>query len=207
MGLIAKSGGADYEPIPAGMHTAICFAVYDLGSHLEKGAGWEKVQRKVRIVWEIPELRIQINGKDLPRAKMADYTLTLNEKGKLRPMLEGWRGKPFTDEELAGFDLEKLLGVACQILIVHNPGKNGTVYDNIQTIVPAPKGYKGKPENPLKFFSLDDGDSDLEGIPEKTKEKIMASQEWQKTDVAMPVVMDGDPAEEVTEEEDDNLPF
>jgi hypothetical protein len=40
------------------------------------------------------------------------YTLILNEKGNLRPMLEAWRGRKFAPQELKGFDLERLLGSA-----------------------------------------------------------------------------------------------
>ena len=36
------------------------------------------------------------------------YTLCLHERAALRKDLESWRGRKFTEQELDGFDLEKL---------------------------------------------------------------------------------------------------
>lgn len=68
------------------------------------------------------------------------YTLSLHEKSKLRPMLEAWRGRKFTNEELEGFDLERLLGANCQVQVCHNISSDGQVYANVQAVVPAAKG-------------------------------------------------------------------
>ena len=44
----------------------------------------------------------------------------MSEKANLRKDLEGWRGKSFTESELEGFDLEKLIGSNCMLNIVYN---------------------------------------------------------------------------------------
>jgi hypothetical protein len=70
------------------------------------------------------------------------YTLSLHEKANLRRELETWRGKKFTAEEGEGFDLEKLLGANCQLQVIHNEKDDGTVYANVQAIVPAGRGLE-----------------------------------------------------------------
>src|SRR3990167_2490369 len=63
-----------------------------------------------------------------------------DEKANLRKHLEAWRGKKFTKEELDGFDVEKLLGVNCQLQVIHNLSDNGGTFANVQAIVPLGKG-------------------------------------------------------------------
>lgn len=65
---------------------------------------------KIRIFWEIIGETIEINGEQMPRLVSKEFTLSLNEKSKLRQALQSWRGKAFTAEELQGFDLRKVLG-------------------------------------------------------------------------------------------------
>lgn len=181
MGLMARdSGGEGFDPVEAGVHNALCFAVYDLGTHHSIGQGWDKMVRKVLIMWELSDLRIEIDGKDLPRAISNRYTLTLHEKGKLRGDLEGWRGQPFTQEQLDGFDLRNLLGAGCQLQVIHEPGKNGKTYANIKTIIPAPKGgAKVVCENEHKFFCFEDDGANLpDGMPEWVQKIIRESAEW-----------------------------
>jgi hypothetical protein len=48
------------------------------------------------------------------------FTKSLSPKGRLRPALESWRGRPFTKEELSGFDIEKLVGANCLLNIGEN---------------------------------------------------------------------------------------
>ena len=44
----------------------------------------------------------------IARTISATYTLSLGERSNLRKMLESWRSRAFTPEELQGFDLEKV---------------------------------------------------------------------------------------------------
>jgi hypothetical protein len=73
-----------------------------------------------------------------PYMVMATFTNSLHEKSRLRPMLEAWRGRKFTNEELDGFDLEKLIGANCQVQVIHAITDKGT-YANIQAVVPKQK--------------------------------------------------------------------
>ncbi len=194
MGLIAKAQGGDFErpdPIPEGCEIAICYSVVDLGTQRWEFSGEPKVARKVLIQWEIPAHRIEIERNDetldLPRATSKQYTNSLHEKASLRKHLEAWRGKKFTDDELKGFDLQNLLGKACQLQIVHERGKKDPtkVYANIAAIMSLPRGMKQpEPENPLSFFSLEDfkpGEDIVipDSIPKWVHEIIHKSDEWQ----------------------------
>lgn len=181
MGLIAKDkGGTDFQPIPEDLHLAICYGIWDIGTQYNEK--WDKTSHKVIIVWELPECRgeFERDGKkvDLPRAISKTYTLSLHEKSALRKDLESWRGKKFSEEELKGFDLKKLLGAACQIQVLHN--KIGDkIFTNIATITKAPSSsVKPFPENPPTFFSFDDGMEIPSSTPKWIADRIKQSEEY-----------------------------
>lgn len=133
MPIIAKAGG-NYKLAPAGLHQAVCVDVVDLGE--EKSERYGKTQYKIRLVWQISETDPDTGKPFLISRK---YTNSLGEKATLRKDLEGWRGRPFSKDELTGFDLEKLLGVGAQLMIVHAEKEGGT-FSNVQAIVPVAKG-------------------------------------------------------------------
>src|SRR4051794_3571047 len=115
MGIIAKANGGDFVLCPAGAHAGVCVDVIDLGIVESEFNGEKKKAHKVRVVWQIEEE--QDNGKRFTAGKR--YTLSLHEKATLRKDLESWRGRPFTNQELDGFDLEKLLGIGALINVIH----------------------------------------------------------------------------------------
>jgi hypothetical protein len=53
------------------------------------------------------------------------FTLSLHEKAALRAFLVSWRGKQFTPEELKGFDVENVIGAPCMIQIIRQFGPDG----------------------------------------------------------------------------------
>jgi len=160
MALTARDkGGGDFQTIPADLHTGVCYAIWDIGTHFDQKFG--KSIHKVIIGWELPEVRgeFERDGKkiDMPRTISKRYRLSLHKKADLRKDLENWRGLPFTEAELKGFDVKKLLGVPCQIQVTHKNGDDGKVYANISGIVKAPKGLpKPTLETPQQFFSFEE---------------------------------------------------
>ena len=194
MGVTAKQPDQEikYEPIPMGLHTAICYGVFDLGTqHIvgktSTGESFDNWLRRVLIVWELPEVRgeFERDGKkmDLPRAISQEYTLSLHSKSGLRHDLETWRSKGFTENELKGFDITKLLGVPCQIQVIHKPSKDGSkTYSNVGSIVQAPKGYEAVLENDPVYFSFEDNMEIPETIPEWIQNKIKQSKEWKDSE-------------------------
>ena len=135
MPIYAKRPESTFTPAPEGLHPAVCCDVVELGTEVNSFNGG--LQEKVRIVWQLEDIN-QDTGK--PYEASQKYTLSLHEKAKLCQHLEAWRGRKFTEEEVAGFDLEKLIGVPCQIQIVHNIKEGGKTYANVQAVVPLGKG-------------------------------------------------------------------
>lgn len=134
MPIFAKAGPT-FTPAPAGLHQGVCVDVVDLGVLEVTYAGQTKRQHKIRLAWQIEET--DDAGKRFIVGKR--YTCSLHEKSALRKDLESWRGRAFSFDELAGFDLEKLLGANAQINIQHAT-KDGSTYANVVGIVPLGKG-------------------------------------------------------------------
>ena len=184
MGLIAKetgNGGVSREPIEAGMHHAICYGLIDLGTHFDEM--YKKTNHKAMVQWEIPSLRLELTKDNetvnVPRIISKRYTISLHEKSGLRKDLESWRGRAFTADELRGFDLNNLLGVNCNLNIVHQT-RDGKTHANISSIVPLMKVQEIlKPESPVTTFCIVDGDDIPANLSPKVVEYIQQSEEWQ----------------------------
>jgi len=156
--MIASEGSNKKKstPIPAGMYPAVCYAACDRGTHHDER--FDKDKREVVLIFEVPGVRIDIEKdgvtKSLPRAISKTYTVSLHEKANMRKDLQGWRGRPFTLEELKGFKLENVVGKPCLLNLV--PSECGK-YTNIGGINPLMAGMEApKQENPSTYFSFDD---------------------------------------------------
>lgn len=118
----------EYEVPPAGLHAAVCVDVVDLG--IVQGNYGPQV--KIKIVWQLAET----NKKGYRFLVSQRYTPSLHKKSKLRPILESWRGRPFSPEEEKLFDIESVLRANCQLSITHNI-TDESVYANVSAVVPA----------------------------------------------------------------------
>lgn len=135
MGLMV-SAGKSYPTAPAGVHLGVCCDVIDLGMVTTVWEGKERTSRKVVIVWQIGEVNAE-TGKRYTVSKR--YTASLHEKSGLRRDLQSWRGRPFTQDELKGFDLEAVLRQDAMLNVVHNE-KGGSTYANVEAVMRPPKG-------------------------------------------------------------------
>ena len=136
MPIVASAGsGTKFAPAPAGSHASVCCDVVDLGIVETTYQGQTKRKHMVRLSWQIDEPRD--DGKPFMVSKR--YTLSLHEKAGLRKDLESWRGRPFTEAELKGFDLEVLIGIGCFLNVVHRVVGADT-YANVAAIMKLPKG-------------------------------------------------------------------
>lgn len=210
MALTAKKSGQMFDPISQGLHHAICYAVYDLGTQYQERFG--KYVRKILIGWEIPGERITIERdgeqKDLPRAISKTYTNSLHEKAQLRKDLESWRGRAFSERELEGFDILALLGANCMIQVIHKK-KDDKTYANVANIVSLPRVMEKKEcENPHKWFSFEEGMDIPENTPQWIIDIIKASNEWQMANGGGMPSQDSPPVEDgIPPVSDDDLPF
>lgn len=192
MAIIAKNEqGGSFEPIPEGVHTAICVSIIDLG--MQYSEKWDKSTHKAMVTWELPEETYTKDGETKPRTLSKEYSLSLGEKSNLRKDLQAWRGRAFTDEELAGFDLKNVLGKGCQIQLIHTE-KNGNKYANIASIMGLPKGMKLDEPSNIVYFDL--GDTEcmklMAQIPEWIQNKIKESDDYKNMvlDSDLPVAGD-----------------
>lgn len=182
MGIIVTEGST-FEPHPEGQFRAVCVDVVERHG-VETAFG---PKNKVRLVWQTEATRE--DGK--PFLASASFNASLHEQSRLRPFLEGWRGKKFTRDELKGFDLEKLIGVQAVIQIVHTE-KDGKVYDNVTTIMRPMQGMT--PVQPNGYIRVQDReDSKAQAhVPPAKRAAVAAG---------------FDQFPEALEAEDDDLPF
>jgi hypothetical protein len=131
--IYARKSSTTYANPPEGLHPAVCIDVIDLG---DQPTAWGP-KPKIELRWQLDEVNPETQKPFIVRAR---FTNSLHEKAILRQTLETWRNKKFTADELRGWDLEKLIGVCCQVQVVHAPGDEGRVWANVQAVVPFPKG-------------------------------------------------------------------
>ncbi len=174
---VSESKTGNFEMPPAGPIAARCSRLIDLGTQESSFEGETKHQRKVLVTWELAELR----SDGTPFVISRRFGLSLHEKAALRGFLQAWRGRPFTAEELAGFDLSKLLSAPCLLNIMHTQ-RNAKDYANIASISPLPKGMTA-PElsAPGVLFDIDapDAPASFLSLSDNLQTTIASSPEWQ----------------------------
>jgi len=162
--IIASSkGGLQFDPVPAGNHVARCYSMVYSGTIETEYLGEKKKAKKVHITWELPnELKVfkQENGEQ-PMVLSKAFTLSLSEKSTLRPFLESWRGKAFTQAEADGFDITTVVGHPCMLNVIHKTKKDGNIKAEISALSSMPKGLTCPPQNqqslifPVAAFDAD----------------------------------------------------
>lgn len=134
MPIIAKAGGGDFEKAPTGMQQAVCVHVSDIGRQRGSGQYADKILHKVIITWELAAKYKTGDRLGQPHKLSQFYTLSLGKKANLSKDLEGWRGRPFTEEERKAFDLENLLGKNCYL----NVGATEDDKRKVMAVTPIP---------------------------------------------------------------------
>ena len=157
MSMVVKSeGNSEIKQLEPGVYTGIASAIIDLG--IQENTMFGKRQRKVMIVWNIVGETVTVNDEEMPRVMSKEYTMSLGEKSTLRKDLEAWRGKPFSTDELNGFDLTNILNVPCQLQI-NQQEKNGKTFVTIAAIMAIPKGMKVEEIDNAYFFDTYDSNT------------------------------------------------
>lgn len=202
------------EQPPAGSHIARCIGIIDLGTqaHSWNNETWHS--RDVRLVWELPNELME--GRYKPELKGKPFGVSLRTKqslhpsAKLRRLLESWRGRKFTKDELTAFDPKKLLGAACRLTLIEDGD-----YVNVDSIAPLGRTEQcPKAMNLTTFLSLERDEFELavfERLSNKTKELIKLSPEYKALfetpaeDDVPPEALEESAAE--TEHADPDIPF
>lgn len=168
-----SGGGGDFEQPDAGSYAAICYRIIDLGTQKGEYLGVPNEKHQCLISFELDEK--MSDGRPFAVSKF--YTVSLNEKANLRKDLEGWRGRAFTEEELAGFDPKNVLGKPCMLSLIRtDKGKT-----KIASISKLPKGMNApEPVNPQLYFTMQAKTLDpaFDTLSEGIKKIIMQSPEY-----------------------------
>lgn len=147
---VSENKGGDYERVPLGMQAAVAARVYDLG--VQPGYQGGRPHQKYVILWELSERMTKGDFAGQRFRVSKTYTASLGSADKpsnLRKDLTSWRTRDFTPDELAKFDLDKIVGVNCTLNLVEKAKSDGRKYANIAAIMPPLKGAdKLKPETP-----------------------------------------------------------
>lgn len=185
MSLTVSEAGTGFEKCPEGTYPARCYRLVDLGSQQTEWQGQKKLSRKILIQFEVLGDERMSDGRPFQISKRV--TASLGEAAALRKMLESWRGKAFTGDELRAFDLTKLLGAFALINVVHTE-KNGRTYANLAGIMPLPKSMpKPDPVNDLLHFDLTAPDWEVfDGLSDGLKAAIQMSPEYQAASKRVP---------------------
>ena len=198
---LSEKSNAGYDPIPAGTHIAVCCAMVDIGSQWSEQ--YKNASRKVMIGWEIPGETITIDGEERPRTIYKRYTASLNPKARLRKDLEAWRGKAFTDQELAAFDLVKIVGTGCMLTVIHREF-NSKIYSDVAGVSSLIRGID--PPNlsePALVFDLDSAsDEDINKLPEWIQKLVKNSETYKERTVQAPELEDIPPEDSL-----EDIPF
>jgi len=131
-----------FLPHPEGQFVAKCVDVIDLGEKVEDFIGKpKKLSPKVVLVFRTGEQNPK-NNEVIDVS--AEYTVSMFDKANLRKMLEGWRGKQYTEAECdEGVPLHKLVGNWALLTIDHKISGQNRTYARIIGAVGVPKQMRG----------------------------------------------------------------
>ena len=199
-----SGGGSNFPMLAEGSYAAVCYMLVDIG--LQRNEAYGNSSRKVIIGWELADEYVEVDGEKKPRVFSARYTASLNEKAILRRDLAAWRGRDFTEAELAEFNLRNIIGAPCMIQIIHKKASNGKTYANLASIMALPKGMAA-PKRTLDsvIFDIDESDAeDLAMLPEWIANMVKASESWQQR---LSADKGGASMQDLDEADDGELPF
>lgn len=172
-----------FPQIPQGVYPARCYSIVDLWTQ-ESTFSWKtKKLRKVCIRWEFPTEFYDDEGTEKPFTIDKTYTLSLFEQSNLREHIESWLGRWLTPEETAvGFDMEQLLGLACQIQVLQAPSTKdpSKMFVNVNTVMSLPKGMTVPPQiHESVVVEVADWEGEkFNNLPKYYQEKIKESFEY-----------------------------
>lgn len=182
----------EYELCPAGNHLATVFKLVNIGHIETEYQGKKKSTHKIRIYWELPNepksYEKTVDGKqvkvDTVATVSAEYTLSLGDQSKLRPIIVGMLGKEFASEDEAyEFDIESLVGRSCLLNVVHEQTKDKTkTFAVVKSASPLLKGME-QPQmhNQKKIVDVNTSpEEEIDALYGTLKDKVKSSTEWKE---------------------------
>lgn len=178
----APVGGGDFELPPEGVYLARCYQMVDVGTQIRQSQFGTKEQRTIYLYWELLQTadgdKVEMENGEGPFTIFNNYKLSMHPKANLRKHLDSWRGKKFTDEEAADFDITKLLDKFCLLQIAHTASKDGSrTYANVANLMSTNKTAEGI--NELVAFNIEEPDMEVfNSFPDWLQSKIEDAPEW-----------------------------
>jgi len=171
--------GSDFEPIPVGNHAARCIGMFDIGHHYDKN--FDNWKHQLILMFEVPEHTIEFDGQQRPMTISKFYTRSLGRKANLHKDLVNWRGKAFTDDEIARFDLETILGHACLLSVIHTDAGKHRI-SGISGLVKGMQVPVAQHELRSYDMRIDTDGSAYKQLPEWIQKQVDKSRERQQTE-------------------------
>lgn len=133
----------EYDNIPEGQHEGRLVYVADLGLQERSYKGEEKPPaQQLSLGIELVGKTITIDGKEQPRVlwtRPFNIFYQLNDMGKELAMYKVFSP---TAKEGQVADWDSVLGLPCDVTVVHKQGTDGNTYDNIDNITGIPERYQ-----------------------------------------------------------------
>jgi hypothetical protein len=197
--LTQESGG--FRGLEPGIYNARCDLIADLGM---QDTGKYGLKHKVYIRFAVPDQTGEDkDGNKFQMSIGSKFTASLGKKANLRKVLEGWRGKPFTEEELEGFELTKLLNAPATIVVGTYLDREGKERPSLENVLKCKSEVDGLLRKPVAYG------------PESTQAELAEAPEWLRDAIIAGKgdAPDADDEEEQTQHaarqasEDDDIPF
>jgi hypothetical protein len=153
--MYAKDGGGEFERPRDGTHQAVCVNVFDVGEQV----GFQgQPTHKIVIMWELADR--QAKGPRAGKRFLVNerFTFSMSERSRLRPVVESWQGRAFTEAEEKtlvdpGYDVEQLIGRGGLLVVVNERADNGKTYTNVKSVMPLlPDMRPLEPETPRSYI-------------------------------------------------------
>jgi hypothetical protein len=180
--IVGNNNSTKKEIVPSGTHIARCYSMIHIGTVEWEYNGEQKFSNKVRLTFELPNEMREFSGEQKPMVISKEYTLSMHEKSNLRKDLEMWRGKQFSYNELAHFDLMLMLEECCNLTVIHKTTKAGNEYAMIGGLSSLPKGIECTNQiNPTFIFNYGENFNQewLEEQPEWIQNQIKNTPEYE----------------------------
>lgn len=132
---------------PSGLQKIRCIQVIDLGTQKKEYLGTVKYQKRVMLTFELVNTnhKFKEGEKEMPFVIKQEFTNSLDERGKLLPFLESWKGESIQGNELDDLDLFKfcLNRSGLVNVTIGTSKKNPSVkFAQISAVMPQQEGEK-----------------------------------------------------------------
>lgn len=128
MGIIIKK--KVYELADEGLHNVVLSRIEDLGAVETKNG----TKQKAAIYFTCLDQKAK-DGSDVDIRHLVNQVIT--DKSTLGKMLNALKIKSGED-----FDMDDLIGLKCQIVVIHNEADNGNTYANISSFIPVKRAVE-----------------------------------------------------------------